>query len=207
MVRLRLIPSDTAVFGDLARLGDTVVEGANALAELFGTEPSHRARIRDSLMDCDRRAHELTGTVMQRLNGSFVPPFDRQDAYALASALDHCLSHLAAAGDLVVIFGLGALPSEAVKLVSILVRQGELTAQAMRRLGRLKDLAGYWAEIHRLENEAARTYRTLLAEIFEDGDDLPRMLKLREAVARLDAAVESFEAVARVVETIALKET
>lgn len=205
-MRLRLLPSDTEVFADLARLADAVVEGANDLAELFGTEPSAREAVRVSLLECDRRAHELTGDVMRRLNGTFVPPFDREDVYALASALDRCLGELSAAGDLVVVFGLGALPADAVSLVAILVRQGELTARAMRRLGRLKDLAGYWVEIHRLENEAGRTYRRLLGDLFADDSDLPRMLRLREVMHRLDAAVAGFQAVARVVETIAVKE-
>lgn len=206
-MRLRLLPSDTAVFVDLARLADTVVEGANALAELFGTEPTEREAIRCSLLECDRRAYALTGDVMVRLNGTFVPPFDREDVYSLASAMVRCLKQMAAAGDLVVVFGVGKLPPDAVALVAILVRQGELTARAMRRLGRLKDLAGYWVEIHRLENEAARTYRRLLKEVFEDDTDLPRMLKLREVVHRLDAAVDGFQSVARLVETISIKET
>lgn len=206
-MRLRLVPSDTDVFSDLALLGDTLVEGANALAELFGTEAPYRESARDSLMACDRRAQDLTGDVMRRLNATFIPPFDREDVYALASALDNCLGKLTAAGDLVVVLGIAQLPLRAVSLVSILVREGELTAEAMRRLGQLKDLAGYWVEIHRLQNEAARTYRQLLRELFDGGSDLTTMLKLREVVHQLDAAASSFESIARVVETIAVKET
>lgn len=205
-VRLRLIPSDTAVFGDLALLGDTLVEGANALAELVGTDPRERETIRAALIACDRRGEQLTSDVMRRLNGSFIPPFDREDVYALAGALDECLGSLSAAGDLVVVLGLGSLPAGAVDLVTILVRQGELTAQAMRRLGRLKDLAGYWVEIHRLEKEAARSYRQLLAQLYDDPGDVRTLLKTREVLEQLKAGMASYNAVARVVETIAVKE-
>ncbi|MFV0457290.1 MAG: DUF47 domain-containing protein [Actinomycetales bacterium] len=205
-MRLRLTPLDTQVFRDLATMGDLLLECANALAELFGTDPVYRQSLVESLAENQRRSDALTATVMQRLNATFIPPLDREDVYGLAAAMDRCVRDLAASGDLVVEFGLGVMPARSVVLVSVLVRQAELTAQAMRRLARVKDLVGYWVEIHRLENEADRTYHRLLAEIFDDGADIARMLKLREVMRRLDAAGDSFTAVARMVQIIAVKE-
>ena len=48
----------------------------------------------------------------------------------------------------------------------------ELTADAMPRLRSMKDLSGYWIEINRLENQADKVYRRLLAELF-NGDSVP----------------------------------
>ena len=53
----------------------------------------------------------------------------------------------------------------------MLRRCAELTAEAMPRLRSMKDLAEYWVEINRLENEADRSYRKLLAEMFRGGMD------------------------------------
>ena len=41
----------------------------------------------------------------------------------------------------------------------------------MPRLRQLRDLADYWVEINRLENQADRSYRKLLGEMFDDVDD------------------------------------
>ena len=62
-------------------------------------------------------------------------------------------------------------------------------------------------EINRLENEGDRTYRKLVAELFNDGLEPIALMKLKEVVDTLELAADSFERVANMVETIALKES
>jgi uncharacterized protein Yka (UPF0111/DUF47 family) len=91
--------------------------------------------------------------------------------------------------------------------VEVLQRAAELTAAAMPRLRGMKDLAEYWVEINRLENQADKSYRKLLVQLFEDASDVIQLMKLREVVERLENAADAFERVANIVETIALKES
>lgn len=203
-MRMRL--SDRTLFVDLAALADAVVAGANILAELVGGDDASRRQVGKGLSDCEARGDELTHAVMSRLNSTFITPFDRQDVYALASALDDCLDHLNAAGEMICLLRLGDLPQPTLDLVSILVRQAELTAQAMRRLGRLRDLADFWVEVNRLENEADRTSRRLIADVLNRSTDLNTALRLREVIHRLDDAANAFERVAHTVEALAVKE-
>jgi len=136
-----------------------------------------------------------------------VTPFDRQDIYALASGLDDCMDFMEAAGDLIVLYRLDELPPGIADQVAVLQRQAELTAAAMPRLRSMKDLADYWVEINRLENQADRTYRALLADMFDTITDAVLLLKLREVVQELESAADAFEKVANTVETIAVKES
>ena len=41
----------------------------------------------------------------------------------------------------------------------------------------MKNLTEYWVEINRLENEADRTYRRLVAEMFNNGLDPIQLMK------------------------------
>jgi hypothetical protein len=111
------------------------------------------------------------------------------------------------AADLIVLYRLDELPAGISTQVSVLQRQAELTADAMPRLRSLKDLADYWVEINRLENQADRAYRKLLSEMFDEITDAVQLLKLREVVQELEAAADAFEKVAHTVETIAVKES
>jgi uncharacterized protein len=71
----------------------------------------------------------------------------------------------------------------------------------------MSDLAEYWVEVNRLENQADKLHRKLLAELFDDVSDPIQLMKLKEIVEVLEEAADAFEKVANTVETIALKES
>jgi predicted phosphate transport protein (TIGR00153 family) len=206
-VRLRLTPQDTSFFDLIASLAATLVDGAGMLAQLLGQDQRGRERVAQDLRDAEHRADEATHEIMRRLNSSFITPFDRQDIYALAGGLDDCMDHMEAAADLIVLYKVGELPAGVTDQVTVLQRQAEVTADAMPRLRSLRDLADYWVEINRLENQADRSYRKLLGEMFDNVSDAVHLIKLREIVQELEAAADAFEKVAHTVETIAVKES
>ena len=204
---MRLTPRNTSFFDLLAESAAHLVTGADLLGELLGAPREERGAVAIRLRDAEHAADEATHTIMRKLNQTFVTPFDRHDIYALASGLDDCMDHMEEAGDLIVLYKLDALPQLVTDQVDVLKRCAELTADAMPRLRSMKDLAEYWVEINRLENQADRSYRTLLAEMFNDGTDAIALLKLKEVVDALEAAADAFEKVAHTVETIAVKES
>jgi predicted phosphate transport protein (TIGR00153 family) len=206
-VRLRLTPRNTSFFDLLADSARHLVTGADLLSQLLGTEREGRKAVADLLRDAEHAADESTHTIMRRLNQTFVTPFDRHDIYGLASGLDDCMDHMEEAGDLIVLYKIDTLPPLVSEQVDVLRRCAELTADAMPRLRSMKDLAEYWVEINRLENQADRTYRRLLAEMFNNDPDPIELMKLKEVVDTLEAAADAFEKVANMVETIALKES
>jgi len=206
-VRVRLTPVNTTFFDLLAESAQHLVGGADILGRLLGAPRSERKALAAELRDAEHAADEATHEIMRRLNQTFVTPFDRQDLYGLASGLDDCMDHMEEAGDLIVLYKLDALPNRVSNQVDVLRRCAEVTAAAMPRLRSMKDLADYWVEINRLENEADKSYRKLLAELFNGSIDPVELMKLKDVVDALEAAADAFESVANLVETIALKES
>jgi predicted phosphate transport protein (TIGR00153 family) len=144
---------------------------------------------------------------MKKVNSSFITPFDREDIYALASALDDCMDLMEAAVDLIFLYQIDQLPAGVAAQVEVLVRMSELTAEAMTRLRSMRDLSEYWIEINRLENQGDQQYRRLLAELFNGDLRATEIMKLKEVVEELEAAADAFEKVANTVESIAVKES
>ena len=206
-MRLRLTPRNASFFDQLAESAKYLVVGADLLSELLGARPEERREVASRLRDAEHSADEATHTIMRNLNQTFVTPFDRDDIYRLASGLDDCMDAMEEAGDMVVLYKIDVLPDLVIKQVDVLQRCAELTAEAMPRLRSMKNLAEYWVEINRLENEADRTYRLLVASMFSDGLDPIELMKLKDVVDTLEAAADGFEKVANLVETIALKES
>jgi predicted phosphate transport protein (TIGR00153 family) len=204
-VRFRLTPRETSFYPMFAQAADNLVVAAKLLDELFSTEAN--GALAERMRDVEHQGDEVTHLIMRRLNSTFVTPFDRADIYTLASRLDDVLDAMDEAVDFVVLYKLWNLPAEVADQVGVLQRMAELTAQAMPRLRTLKDLDDFWIEINRLENDADRLYRRLLAKLFGGEYDALTVLKLKDVVDALEEAADAFEHVANTVETIVLKES
>jgi uncharacterized protein Yka (UPF0111/DUF47 family) len=109
--------------------------------------------------------------------------------------------------DLVLLYEVEDLPKELANQVEVLQRCAELTADAMPRLRTMKDLEEFWIEINRLENAGDKSYRRILAKLFSGKYEALEVLKLKDIVDSLEAAIDAFETVANIVEQIAVKES
>jgi predicted phosphate transport protein (TIGR00153 family) len=206
-VRFRLTPQDTSFYDLFAQSASHLVTGSTLLTELVGADMSVREDLARKMRDAEHAADESTHELLRKVNSSFITPFDREDIYMLASNLDDCMDLMEAAADLIVLYQIGTLPSGISTQVEVLVRMSELTAQAMPRLRSMQDLAEYWIEINRLENQADQVYRRLLAELFNGDLKATAIMKLKEVIDELEAAADAFEKVAHTVEGIAVKES
>ena len=205
---MRLTPRDTKYFDLLADLAQHLVRGSSLLAELLGADKAGREKLAEEMHEVEHLADDATHSIMRRLNQTFVTPFDREDISGLASALDDCMDDMDEAADLIVLYKVEGLPDRVSEQVQVLQRCAELTAEAMPRLRSMDKLTDYWVEVNRLENQADKLHRKLIAQLFDDlANDPVQLMKLKEIVEVLENAADSFEKVANMVETIALKES
>ena len=206
-MRLRLTPQANVFYDMFTASANNVLDGANTLHALITGAKADRAALNRQLRDEEHRGDDRTHNILREVNSTFVTPIDREDIYRLASRLDDVMDFFEAAGDLIVLYDLDALPQEMQQLADLLVRAAEMTAAAMPRLRSLKNLSDYWIEVNRLENEADKLYRRFVARLFSGEYDALTVLKLKEVAEQLEAAADAFENVADTVETIAVKES
>jgi predicted phosphate transport protein (TIGR00153 family) len=186
--------------------GRNVADATEILAQLMDPN-ANREAVAKQLREREHAGDAVTHRIMRQLNTSFVTPFDREDIYRLASALDDVVDAIEAAADFVVLADVGKLPPLMTEQIALLQRSANETAEAMSRLATLQDLEPYWIEVNRLENEADRVYRKLLSKLFSGDYDALTMVKLREVADGLEDAADALEHVAHAVETIAVKES
>jgi uncharacterized protein len=156
------------------------------------------------------REHEgdrITHDIIRLLNTSFITPMDREDIYALASALDDVLDAIEAAADLFVLHAIEEPLPEMRWQADVLVRAATQTTEAMKALDRLGkvDLEPYWVEINSLENEGDKLYRRAVAALFSGDHKAMDVLKWKEVIESLEEALDGLENVANVVESVVLK--
>jgi len=205
-VPFRLTPRDQEFYELFAEAGTNVATSAAVLCRLL--DPNcDRAAVAADLREREHAGDSVTHRILRRLNTSFVTPFDREDIYRLAAALDDVVDAIEGAADFVVLAGVGALPPLMHDQIRLLARSADETAAAMQRLRTLRDLEPYWIEVNRLENESDRVYRKLLSRLFSGDYEPLTTMKLREVADDLEDAADALEHVAHAVESIAVKES
>src|SRR5574337_764573 len=84
----RLTPQNKQFFQVYAQAGANVVEIARLLSELLERFPSGGVDLIPRIKELEHEGDRLTHEVVAGLNRTFVTPFDRDDMYRLAGALD-----------------------------------------------------------------------------------------------------------------------
>ncbi len=202
----RLRPVETSFYDLFTKSANQLVQGAALLSEMMA-DGRDRQSIAERMREQEHLADEIAHDVIRQVNKTFVTPFDREDIYSLASGLDDVMDYMEEAVDLVLLYEVGRLPSELMEQVEVIQRCAALTAEAMPRLRGLKNLDEYWIEINRLENAGDKSYRRILAQLFSGQYEALEVLKLKDVVDALEAAIDAFETVANTIEQIALKES
>ena len=199
-------PVDGSFFELLTDLAHKLEVGADLLAQVLADD-ANRETIAASLAQAETEADQITHSIIKQVNQTFITPIDREDIYALATGLDDVMDRMDEAADLILLYEVEGLPKEFAKQVAVLQRCAELTAAAMPRLGTRKDLADYWSEIKRLESAGDRQYRRILAKLFDGRYEALEVIKLKDIISAMEAAIDGFEVVANTVEQIVVKES
>ena len=205
-MRLRLTPRDDRFFPMFVEAAQNLVSATELMGEFLHVS-SNRDKLAVQLRDHEHAGDAVTHRVIHELTSTFVTPFDREDIYQLITQLDDVMDAIEAAADFAVLAELETLPAEMGRQVDLLQRAARVTVDAMGRLATMDDLASFWIEINRLENEADQVYRGLLSRLFSGTYEALTVLKLKQVADDLEDAADAFEHVANVVQTIAVKES
>ena len=205
-VRLKFRPVDSSFYDLFSEAANHLVVGSQLLSEMLSVGNS-KAEIAQRMREAEHAADETTHSIIRRVNSTFVTPFDREDIYSLASALDDVMDMMDEAVDLVLLYEVTSLPPETTQQVEVLQRCAELTAAAMPNLRSMQSLEEYWIEVNRLENAGDKNHRRMLAKLFSGEFKTIEVLKLKDIVEALERAIDAFESVAHTVEQIAVKES
>ena len=191
------------LFEEAAR---NVVRGADLLDQMLAHFPDRSDLARDIVI-CEQEGDRIAHDIHHRLNSTFVTPIDREDILDLTSDLDDIIDLIDEVADYLGLYKIEAPMEQAQRMAHILVQATRQIAEAMPRLRKFQDMSHYTVEVNRLENDGDRVSREAMASLFEGGIDPMVVIRWKDIFDALEAAVDSCEKVAHVLEGIALKRT
>jgi predicted phosphate transport protein (TIGR00153 family) len=159
----------------------------------------------ERIKDIEHTGDNLTHTLLTRLNQTFVTPFDREDIQALSSRIDDVLDLIDAAASRIVTYKISHIRPGVADLAQILYETTRQVVVVVGALNKHDAVLEKCIEINRLENEADRLSRILIARLFDEEKDPVQIIKWKEIIEVIEAAVDKCEDVANVIETVTLK--
>jgi len=199
-----LVPKDRQFFDLFEEAGKNILRASDLLDQMLRDYPEKSGLARDILV-CEQDGDRITHDIVRRLNHTFVTPIDREDIYALASALDDIVDYTEEVADYLGLYKIEAPMEQAQRLAAVLLQSSRQIAEAMPRLRGFKDISHYTVEINRLENEGDRITREAIASLFNGGIDPVVIIRWKDIFERLEAAVDATERVANIIEGIVIK--
>jgi uncharacterized protein len=199
-----LAPRDREFFDLFEEAGGNILRAAGLLEEMLRDFPERSELARDILI-CEQDGDRITHDIIQRLNQTFVTPIDREDIYALASALDDVVDYTEEVADYLGLYKIEAPMEQAQALAHVLHAASRQISEAMPRLRGFKDISHYTVEINRLENDGDRIVREAMAALFDNGIDPMVVIRWKDIFERLEEAIDATERVANILEGIVIK--
>jgi predicted phosphate transport protein (TIGR00153 family) len=200
----KMMPRQDSFFTVFSAMGNNVHASAKALLEMlmdFSNPQAGAEKVKDIEHENDVLMHNL----MTKLNQTFITPFDREDIHELASEMDDVIDLIDAAAGRLVIYRVDRIRTGVTDLAQVLLEATAEVASAVRVLQKRDGILDHCIEINRLENEADRLCRTLIAGLFDQEKDPVEIIKWKEIIEVLEFATDKCEDVANVIESVTLK--
>lgn len=202
-----LLPKDTVFydfFEGLARHAHHAAEQLRQLAESFPDTKAAITRIRDAEHAADDLAHQC----LDRLDRTFITPFDREDIHALVGGLDDIIDTIDALAKRFALYHVRVIEAPFKKQADLLVAATETLCEAVYRLRKsrkLSDLQEKLIEVHRLESESDDNHYTALSDLYDGRHETLHVIKWKEFYEYIEHAIDACEDVTNILERIVLK--
>jgi predicted phosphate transport protein (TIGR00153 family) len=204
VARISLVPQKREFFVLYTRAASNAVAIARLLVELLEEFPRNDGLLRD-IKELEHEGDRLTRELVDLLNRTFVTPFDRDDMYELASALDDICDHIDEAAGNIAGYGVTEIRPAAKEQGQVILRATEKLSEAVERIDGFKDANRQLHALRDLEDEGDRLNREAVSQLFKMETDAIAIIRWKDIHEQLEEAVDACENAADVLEAILVK--
>jgi uncharacterized protein len=205
VARLSLIPQKAEFFGLYNQAAANIVAIAERLVELLDRFPDGADALGREVKELEHEGDRITQELVDLLNRTFVTPFDRDDMYRLAGALDDICDHVDEAAGRIVGYGVGEIRLQAREQAQTIQRSAAKLADAVALLEGFQDSRAHLTELRELEDVGDRILHDSISSLFMARADPLDVIRWKDIHESLEEAMDACESAADVLEAIVVK--
>jgi len=202
-----LIPKEVKFFDLFDKQAENMVQTADLYKKLIDENAFTPENVR-AMHEKEHYGDELTHTIINTLNETFITPFDREDIMALANHMDDIVDGVYMLTNRFALYKISKPTEPSKKMADILARATKAlqkAVSALRSKKLMKETLLQCVEINRLENEADVVRDEAISNLFEHEKDPIAIIKQKELYEQAETVVDFCEHTANVVESILVK--
>ena len=204
-----LMPREAEFYPLFLRQAELLVQATAKFREMlenYGRVDSFVLEIKEVEHQGDLTTHEI----FDRLNKSFLTPFDPEDIHALASSMDDVLDEIEGVAAWFQMFHVKTPTPKSIQLAKIVEACAVSIRGAMAELPRLRKdgreaVMPFLIEVNKRENEADDLTRRVVSDLFAGKMEVLDVMKWKQIYTRLEHATDRAEDVTNIIENICVK--
>lgn len=205
---LNFIPKEFNFFDLFSKQIDCAIEAAAHFKGLVSKGFVDEADLK-KMQDIEHKGDEAAHLVIDRLDKSFITPFDREDIHSLAKEMDDIADMINTIVNRLKVYKVTGVDNNLVEFASIIeesVRTVAIAVKGMHSMKHSKSVTKACIEVNRLENVGDDLRDKVLAELFEREKDPIKVIKMKEIYQDAETVLDICEDVAHVVCSILVKQ-
>lgn len=206
-MRFSIFPKETNFFDMFDQLAAVAVEASEYFYDIT-SKGIYNEDVVSKMQDIEHKGDQITHTIIDSLNKTFITPFDREDIHALANELDSIIDMLNTMINRMRVYRINGVNNDLVEFAEVLKKSTaavELAVKALRDTKNLMSAREHCIEINRLENVGDRMRDTILGKLFDNATDPIYLIKWKEIIIDAETTLDICEDVANVIESIIVK--
>jgi len=204
----KFLPREFNFFDLFEKQVKYAVEAAGYFKELVSKDSVDEKSL-ENMHRLEHEGDEVTHEIFERLNKTFITPFDREDIHALAKELDDIVDMLYTIVNRLKVYRIERNDKNLMEFASVIdesVRAIECAIKGLRNMKHSKSVTDSCVEVNRLENVGDSMRDEMLAKLFETEKDPIALIKWKEIYQDAETVLDICEDVAHIVQNILVKQ-
>jgi len=202
---MNLLPRDERFFDLFQQHVKLLCQASQLLVTGLNGGYQGMCNISKEIETLERNADDVIHEIFQKLQTTFLTPFDPEDIQALAKSMDDIMDSMEDASFRIVAYRIDPIPEPAVRLAQMVDASCRALAKALEALQERKPVFDHLVEVNRLEDQADAIERTQLVNLFSSDTDLLHLIKHKEVYELLEGATDRCEDAADVLQSVSVK--
>ena len=158
--------------------------------------------------EIERKADLKTHEVINRLNKTFITPFDREDIYLLAHELDDIIDLIENVMHNIKLYQITRKIAAIDEFAPLIFEAADYLQKLLECLQKQKytqEFLNIKIKIHELEDKGDETFRKGIGSLFQEEKDPIFILKLKDILESLEDVMDKYQHVSDIIEGIIVK--
>lgn len=199
-----LTPKEEKYFLYFNDLISNVVTMAELNKTLFSSIP-YSTEVIHQIKSLEKRCDEISTKIINKLNKTFITPFDREDILALTKKIEGVADSLKSLALRLEISNLSVELESSIKLSDVILLQVKELQSAITKLKDRKEVENHCKAVKDLESEADIIYQETLRNLFANVNDAMLFIKKKDVLDMMEKCTDKNQVVANLILTIFIK--